>query len=39
VIVIQKSIELFTNFYKNITKDFVMVDALWNFFDSTPEIE
>lgn len=39
IIIIQKSIDIFLEFYKNITKEFVVVQNLWDFFDHTPEIE
>lgn len=39
IIVIQKSMDQFLEFFKNLTKDFVVVENLWDYFDNTPEIE
>ncbi len=39
IIIMQKAIENWIEFYKNITKDFTVIENLWNFFDNTPEIE
>ena len=35
----QKAIENWIEFYKNITKDFTVIENLWTFFDNTPQIE
>lgn len=38
IIVIQKSIDIFLSFYKDLTKYFIIVENFWDFFDNTPEI-
>jgi len=35
----QKSISDSLTFYIDFTKDFVSVEKLWDFFDTTPEIQ
>ncbi|MDD5770395.1 MAG: ABC transporter ATP-binding protein [Candidatus Gracilibacteria bacterium] len=38
IIIVNKSVEVIIRFYKDITKDFVIIQNLWDFFDNTPEI-
>jgi hypothetical protein len=35
----QRSIHEAISFYVRITKDFVDIEKMWNFFDETPEIK
>ncbi|MDD3646626.1 MAG: ABC transporter ATP-binding protein [Candidatus Gracilibacteria bacterium] len=39
LIIMQKSISEFISFYVEFTKQFVNVEKLWDFFDTTPEIK
>ncbi len=39
IIIMQKSIVEFVNFFVKMTKDFMKIEKMWDFFEETPELE